>query len=379
MTYTTEPDYRNLRRKGRVVGTLLSTALLASTLMTASAAGSYEESAKIEGDYSEFIYSSYAITVDDSVYQYATGKDGNAYYATYDGSSWSAWQSWDNQPATFTYDPAPVAYDGESWAFYTSEDGKVYQVAVDAYGAAVWEDVSGDYSYGSAPYAVTHDGTLSLYATGTDGNVYHRAYSAAEGWGTWAAINDGYTAKAGSEPYAVSWDEQENVFWTGDDGKVYWNRYRGSWSGAVALAGDGSYEYAPYVVGYAPEEALYAYAVSADGAPAYNVFDGEAWGGWQRYGVDWSAKGQPSAYATDDGVQHVAYTAEDGHAYYTSYEDGAWSADWQDLGENYAWDTYQYEYNGELYLTYTGEDGSVYYREFAADGSSDQETPEPKY
>lgn len=95
---------------------------------------------------------------------------------------------------------------------------------------------------------------LDLYATGTDGNVYHRAYSAADGWGTWTAVNGEYPAKAGIEPYAVTWGDHENVFWTGDD-------------------------YAPAAVGYSPESSLYVYAVSADGAPGYNVYDGTAWSG----------------------------------------------------------------------------------------------------
>jgi len=375
MNHGTEPDYT-----GAMAGALVALGLFASTLVTGLAAGSYDDSAKIGDDANTFAYSSYAVAVDDTLYQYATGADGEAYYATYDGTAWADWQSWDNQPAKVTYDPAPVAYDGKNWAFYTTEDGKIYQVLPDAYGGATWDDVSGDYMYDSAPYATADAERLNLYATGKDGNVYHRAYTAADGWGTWEAVNDDYVAKAGTEPYAVSWDGQENVFWTGEDGTVYWNRYGDAWTEAVALGGDGTYEYAPYAVGYAPEKALYAYSTSTDGTPAYNVFDGTAWAGWQQYDVSWAAKGQPSAYTTDDGVQHVAYTAADGHAYYTAYEDGKWSAEWQDLGENYASDTYQFEYQDELYLTYTGEDGSVYYREYAAaDGSSEEVTPTPKY
>jgi len=33
-----------------------------------------------------------------------------------------------------------------------------------------------------------------------------------------------------------------------------------------------------------------------------------------------------------------------------------------DPGESYDWDTEQYEYNDNLYLTSTGQDGSVYYK-----------------
>jgi hypothetical protein len=39
------------------------------------------------------------VHVGDNVYQYATGDDGNANYATYHGSVWTAWQEYDPQPA----------------------------------------------------------------------------------------------------------------------------------------------------------------------------------------------------------------------------------------------------------------------------------------
>jgi hypothetical protein len=81
---------------------------------------------------------------------------------------------------------------------------------------------------------------------------------------------------------------------------------------------------------------------------------------------------QPSAYDYD-GAQHIVCTGQDGHAYYTAF-DGTAAGDWTDLGANYAWDPYQFEYAGDLYLTYTGENGSVYVKAYAAGGDDE---PEP--
>src|SRR5918992_723886 len=112
----------------------------------------------------------------------------------------------------------------------------------------------------------TGEDSLYLYAIDTEGAVYYKAYDG-QAWGEWTAVHDGYAAATTYEPYAVEWGGYENVFWTGADGKVYWNRYDGSaWTEARALTGDGSYESAPYAIGYSPEQKLYAYAVSADGA-----------------------------------------------------------------------------------------------------------------
>jgi hypothetical protein len=172
----------------------------------------------------------------------------------------------------------------------------------------------------------------------------------------------------------VAWGEYENVFWTGADGKVYWNRYDGSaWTEAKALTGDGSYDSAPYAIGYSPEQKLYAYAVSAEGAPYWNVFaEGEGWTGWQAYQAQTPApvQYQPHAYEYD-GVQHLVLTGTDGHAYYTTY-DGQY-AEWADLGDNYAYDPSTYEHADGYYLTYTGQDGKVYYKTYEADAGEEED------
>lgn len=357
-------------------------AMTAATLRfipSVAAEGAYAPGKEIEGAYT-FQYGTYVAPVDNALYQYATGDDGNAYYTTYDGTSWSGWENPGKQPAKVSWDPAPVSYDGGSQAYYTGDDGYIYQLSWDSYGEATWENVSGEYTFSASPYATSSGDAVALYGTATDGYVYHKGYTGEAGWGEWQPLNDAaYPAKVDAKPYSVTWDDHENAFWVGDDGKTYWNRYSyadQAWTGAKEIPADYTFAAVPYAVGYAPESALYAYSSSADGAPVYNTFSGEGWSGWQPYDAAWTASSTPNAYVYNDAM-HVVYTSNDKHAYYSQYGAEGWSEGWEDLGANYGYDTQQYEYAGGLYLTYTGEDGSVYYRTFDGGGTVEP-TPTPK-
>jgi hypothetical protein len=306
----------------------------------------------------EFASGTYAITASDTLYQYATGKDGNAYYTTYDGETWAAWSGWESQPTAYKGDPAPVAYHDESYVTYHGDDGKYYL----SENGGEWTDISGDYTFKYAPYVNVYDDIVYFYGVAEDGYVYWKDYNGSE-WGEWGEIG-GQTTSAYAV-YAVDWNDYNNVLWTGDDGNVYWNRWDGSaWSGTKELTNGATLASTPYAVGYAPEEKLYAYSVTDKGQPAWNVFtEGEGWTGWTPYeGLAAKVTNKPNAYVYED-IQHVVYTGEDGHAYYTEY-DGAWADEWTDLGNNYAYDSYQYAYEGDLYVTYTGEDYSVYVKEY---------------
>lgn len=348
--------YRNVLKRVAAAG--LTVALLGTTVGGVLAFdGSYGDAKKV-GDGS-FASSTYNVTVDDTLYQYATGEDGDAYYTTFDGEEWTEWTGYDAQPVKYKSDPAPVYYNDASYVTYYGEDGKYYFSGADG----EWTDISGDYTFKYAPYSNVYDGTLYVYGVAEDGYVYWIDYDGSE-WGTWGEIG-GQTTGA-YEVYAVDWNDYNNVFWTSDDGHVYWNRWDGSeWTGVRDLPNGTEFTSAPYATGYAPEKKLYAYAVTGDGLPAWTSFtEGEGWEDWSTYeGLDAKVKNQPNAYVYDD-TQHIVYTGDDGHAYYTEYA-GEWTDEWVDLGDNYAWDAYQYEYDGDLYLTYTGENGSIYNKAYA--------------
>ncbi len=365
----------------------------AGGLLTVSAAGAFRTAAAQDTGYqpgeainsttATFAGGTYTAYANDTLYQYAHDDNGDAYYNTYDGSAWSGWETYEEQPAPVGWDPAPVVYDDASYVYYTGDDGYLYQQSWDSYGDPAWEDVSGDYTYAAAPYATSWEDNIYLYATADDGNVYHKGYNEADGWGTWTAVNDAAVpAKTDAKPYSVSWADHENVFWLGENEKVYWNRYNyadGEWAGAREIPADYTFKCVPYAVGYAPETALYAFSANADGGPVYNKFvDGDGWSGWEPWETEWTAKYQANAYVYDDWL-HLVYTADDDHAYHTYYSADGWSGEWEDLGDNYGYDSYQYEYEDSLYLTYTGADGSIYWRPYADGGGSVEPTEEPDY
>jgi len=329
-------------------------------------------------------YAGYAYTaapkavVNQSLYLYGTADDGKGYYTTYDGATWSAWQTWDAQPVNYKWEPAAVKYGETQYVYYAGEDNKYYQNTYDGTAWSGWEDVSGAYTYAAAPYASTDGTSLYLYGAAADGNLYYKSYDGAA-WTEWAAVNDPAYPVGAYQPYSVYWGEYENTFWTGQDGKSYWNRYDGTaWSGAKEIPGDYTYADTAYAVGY--NDALYAYGTGADGVPYYNSFDGSAWAGWSTYQAAPAAPVayQPSAYVYE-GKQNVVYTGNDGHAYYTSYDGAQWTP-WQDLGANYSYESVQYEYGDGYYLAYTGQDGSIYYKTYSGEGGGAvEETPTPSY
>lgn len=342
--------------------------------------GAYQQGKPIEGDYT-FTNGTYVAYGTDSLYQYATGTDGYAYYNKNQGGSWDGWTS--AGETAVGWDPAPVTYEGKPQAYYTGKDNYIYQVGWDSYGDPEWTDVSGGYTFEASPYASTHEGAIHLYGTSTDGYVYHKTYSDGA-WNEWYPLNDAeYPAKTDCKPYSVHWGDHENTFWVGADDKVYWNRYSytdGAWAGPKEIEADYGFQCTPYAVGYAPEEKLYAFSADYEGKPTWNTFvSGEGWSGWAPYEAQWAAKSQPNAYVAEEAI-HVAYVADDGHGYYTQYGTDGWEGEWADLGDNYGYEAYQYSWNDGLYLTYTGENGGIYYKEYAFDGGGKLEpTEKPKY
>jgi hypothetical protein len=346
--------------KGIVFVVIAAVFVVSMSAPARAAGGSYGDPTKIGGG--TYTASTYAITVKDTLYQYATGKDGTAYYTTYDGKNWADWSAWKSQPAKYQYEPAPVSYKDQAYVVYAGKDDKYYFAGSDG----DWTDISGDLTFKYAPYANVYNDTLYIYGVASDGYVYWKDYNGSA-WGEWGEIGGKTTSVY--KVYAVTANDYDNVFWTSDDGHVYWNRWDGSkWTGTKQLTNGTSIASAPYAVGYSKDKKIYAYASSKDGKPAWNVFtEGKGWTGWTAYdGLSSKVAYQPSVYVYKD-VQHVAYTGADGHAYYAEYDNGTWS-DWTDIGQNYAYDPYQYEYADNLYLTYTGADDSIYVREYAAGG-----------
>src|SRR5215211_1624639 len=182
MKDTAESGYRLLKRG--IALSFVVIALAGATVSGAFAHGTFDGGEKVGkvldyGDYS-LASSTYAINVKDTIYQYATGEDGNAYYTSKNGQEWSKWEGWDNQPVNFSGDPAPIAYLDQNYAFYHGEDDHIYHLIWNADGTSYFADVSGDYTFKSAPYANVWQDQLFLYATGTDGYDWNSWYTSEE-------------------------------------------------------------------------------------------------------------------------------------------------------------------------------------------------------
>jgi hypothetical protein len=360
----------------RIATAMAAVALLGvSTTAVVFADGTFDGGGAVGPDNSfeayEYATGPAQVEYDGDSYVYGVGTDGAASYVTYDGTDWSDYYTWAEQPESYKWEPAVAAYGEYQYAFAAGESGKYYVSSFDGSEWSSWEDISGEYTYQEAPYTNTYGDYLYVYGVADDGYVYANAYDGND-WSGWEPISEDYTA-GWYQPYAVEWGGYNNVFWTGADGVIYWNRYDGDvWTGAKALPyGETEYQYAatPTATGYSEEDALYAYANAADGTPTYSYFTEEdGWSGWSVYGeqLDGAATYQP-AVSEYDGALHVVVTADNGHGYYTAY-DGEYS-EWTDLGDNYAYDPALYVYDGSAYLNYTGETGYFYYKEYDEKGS----------
>jgi len=374
MSITALTDHRVTRRS--LIAMAIASAAASSQLSRVLAAGGgYSEGYQVDegGEYTFAASPAYA-SYNDSLYAFATGKDGSGYYATYDGKEWGAWQGYAAQPVKYQYQPTAVAYNDKLYAVYTGTDNHLYTASYDGSSWNDWTDFSGDYTYNAPAYTTTYGDNLYVYASTSDNAPYYQSFDGTT-WSGWLPY-DAAPALYG-QPYAVDWGDHENVFYASPEGEVYWTRYDGTnWAPYKALAGDGSYS-AVYAVGYAPEKKLYAYGTGTDGSAAYNVFDGSGWGGWTKYDGAPEVNYAPTAYVYDD-VQYVVYTGKDNHGYQTTYDGSSWS-DWEDLGGNYAYEPKQYSYDDSYNLSYTGADGYVYYRTYDGSGeaSGGYDTPKP--
>jgi len=184
--------YRRARRGLSVLGVA---AALLGTVAGGALADGYGDAKQIGGDEYEYGYSTYATEYKGDVYQYETGKDGNAYYSTYDGKEWADWKGWDDQPVKYKYDPAPASYKDGTYVCYTGEDGYIYYNWYDGSDWSGWAKIGDEeYKFDSAPYGYAKSDYFYLYATGEDGYVYYNQYDGTD-WTGWANISGESKAK----------------------------------------------------------------------------------------------------------------------------------------------------------------------------------------
>src|SRR6478609_155478 len=158
--------YRTTRRSliAMAVASVAASSMLGRAL---AAGGGYSQAYQVDesSDYS-FAYSPAYATYNDTIYAFATAKDGSGYYSAYDGQNWGAWQGWSAQPVTYQYQPTAVAYGGKLYAVYGGSDSHLYTASYDGSSWEDWQDFSGSHTYGAAAYTTTYGDTLYVYASG---------------------------------------------------------------------------------------------------------------------------------------------------------------------------------------------------------------------
>ena len=131
---------------------------------------------ELAGDYT-YADSLYAVAYDNTLYAYATGADGMPYYNTFaEGQGWGGWQAYATAPAAqVAYQPSVSVYEDKQHVIYTGKDGHAYYTSYDGASWSGWEDLGTNYAYDTVQYGYG-DGHYLAY-TGADGDIYYKTYS----------------------------------------------------------------------------------------------------------------------------------------------------------------------------------------------------------
>ncbi len=185
-----------------------------------------------------------------------------------------------------------------------------------------WQPLSGVIT-SSPAVATTGPGRLSVFARGTDMQLWERSYGPA-GWGNWLALG----GVVDSNPTVVS---QANgaldVFIRGTDQQLWHRAFNGStWAGWEPLGGTlGS---SPAVSSWAAGR-LDVFVRGTDDGLWHLWYDGSRWSDWEPLGGVF--KGDPAAVSWGANRIDVFVRGADDAEWHRAFNPGAWS-DWDSLG-----------------------------------------------
>src|SRR5215211_1293546 len=151
--------YRGVR-KSAIALALGAAVTLGGVLGALAADGTFDDGGQVKSSgYEEYEYAAapYEVEYDGYAYTYGTGTDGKGSYVTYDGSDWSEYYTWEDQPADYQYQPTGATYGESQYVVYNGVDSKYYLNSYDGSEWAGWNDISGEYEFEYAPYVNTYD------------------------------------------------------------------------------------------------------------------------------------------------------------------------------------------------------------------------------
>ena len=316
--------YRGVRQ-GAIALALGATVTLGGVLGAFAADGTFDEGGQVKsGGYEEYEYAAGPVrgrpTTDTST-PTRPARTARATTSPTTAPSGASYYTWEDQPADYKWEPAAVTYGESQYVFYAGEDSKYYLQRLRRLRVGGWEDISGEYEFAVRPVR------QRLRRLPLRLRHRHRRLRLRTSPTTAPSGRTGRRSTRTTRPpvpaYAIEWDGYNNVFWTGKDGKVYWNRYDGDRSGPAPrrcrTAEEYEYADAPYAIGYRGRHALRLRHRPRTAPRTGTPSTARAGAGGRPTRPRLRGRGQvPAERLRLRGVQHVVYTAEDGHAYYTT-------------------------------------------------------------
>lgn len=197
---------------------------------------------------------------------YASGKDGNVYHKYWDGK----WHGWQNLGGQIIGDVAAVCIPGtnKTELYVRGLDNTLYQNVWDN-GWSGWLQVDPSFKLASSPSVVANN-TLhrGVYATGQDGNVYHKYWDGKK-WYPWQNLSGRIIGDVSA--IGIQGTNITELYVRGMDSTLYRNIWNKGWSGWIQVDPHFKLSSSPSAVSaHAGHRAIYA--TGADGHVYHKSF-----------------------------------------------------------------------------------------------------------
>ena len=223
------------------------------------------------------------------------GTDLGLWQTTWNGTSWSSWNSFGGR---LTSDPTAASLGANRIdVFVRGTDSGLWHLWWDGTRWNGWEPLGGNMT--SGPGASTQGSTwIDIVARGSDDSLLHRWWDSA-GWHNWESLGGVITA----DPASVSWASGRlDIVVRGADNGLWhraWDSGTG-WHNWESLGG--LLTSAPGISSCASGK-LDVYALGTDGGLWRLQFANNAWGTWQSLGGQWTSRPEaacrPATTSTD--------------------------------------------------------------------------------
>lgn len=267
-------------------------------------------------------------------YVYAIADDGTSTHRPYASgplrvvrssapSPFPQWASWNRLAGGPVSPPAAVSWaHNASDVFTVDGDGDLrhrWHRSGSGWGpGGGWRDLGHPRSVrlvGQPGVVSQREGSLDVFARGSDDALWHRAYRPGSGWSGW--FNRG--GVLGSAPDAISWKNGHvAIFVTSKNNEVWERSYNGRWYPWRRVGGPVTS--APGVTAWSNGR-IDVFARGTDGTLQHKYYADRAWGPWASRGGQLLGAGRPGAVSWGPGRLDVFVVGGAG-LYRTGYQTG---------------------------------------------------------